>query len=91
MAQPTEYQVAVGWGQLPKAWSWGWIVAIACDSLDRVFIYSRSQHPLVVLDRQGNFLQTWGEGVLTPGQAHGLALPSLRSEDESCHGQTAAA
>lgn len=74
MAQSMHYQVAEGWAQLPEAWSWGWIVAIACDSQDRVFIYSRSQHPLVVLDRQGNFLQTWGEGVLAPGQAHGLFI-----------------
>ena len=66
------YEVAEGWGQLPDGWTWGWIPAVACDSRDRVFVYSRSEHPLVVFDRDGRFLEEWGAGVLD--DAHGIFI-----------------
>lgn len=68
------FQVVQGWGQLPKGWKWGWIPAVACDSQDRVYIYSRSEHALVVFDCEGNFLDSWGEGVLR--DAHGIYIDS---------------
>lgn len=64
------YKVEEGWGRLPQGWTWGWIPGVACDSQDRVFVYSRSEHPLVVFDREGNFLDSWGEDVLV--DAHGI-------------------
>ena len=66
------YKVAEGWGQLPESWEWGWIPAVACDSQDRVYVYSRSEHPLVLFDRDGNFLAPWGEGILKG--AHGIRI-----------------
>jgi sugar lactone lactonase YvrE len=66
------YKVAEGWGKLPKGWQWGWIVALACDSQDRVFVYSRSEHPLVIFDREGNFLASWGKDILK--DAHGIFI-----------------
>ncbi len=69
-----QYDYAEGWLKTPPGWEWGWIPAIACDSQDRVFVYSRSAHPLAVFDRDGNFIETWGEGVLTPMCAHGMHI-----------------
>ena len=66
------YKVAEGWGELPNGWAWGWIPAVACDSQDRVYIYSRSEHPLVLFDRDGNFLASWGEDFLQ--DAHGIYI-----------------
>ncbi len=66
------YDVVENWAKLPEGWSFGWIPAVACDSQDRVFVYSRSKHPLVVFDRMGNFLASWGEGILM--DAHGLYI-----------------
>jgi streptogramin lyase len=66
------YELAQGWGKLPAGWSFGWIPAIATDSQDNVFVYSRSEHPLVIFDREGNFLDVWGEGVLE--DAHGIFI-----------------
>jgi sugar lactone lactonase YvrE len=68
------YTVAEGWLKTPPGWTWGWIPAVACDSRDRVYIYSRSEHPLAVFDRDGNFLESWGEGVLVPKCAHGIYI-----------------
>jgi len=66
------YEVQAGWGKLPEGWTWGWIPAVACDSQDRVFVYSRSEHPLVIFDREGNFLASWGEEVIK--DAHGIYI-----------------
>jgi hypothetical protein len=64
------YEVVEGWGKLPDGWKWGWIPAVACDSQDRVFVYSRSEHPLVIFNREGEFIDSWGEDVLI--DAHGI-------------------
>lgn len=68
------YRVAEGWGQPPEGWTWGWIPAVACDSQDRVYVYSRSEHPLAVFDRDGSFIETWGDGILPPKAAHGIYI-----------------
>ncbi len=64
------YEVVEGWGKLPDGWEWGWIPGVGCDSQDRVYVYSRSAHPLVIFDREGNFLDSWGEGIIQ--DAHGI-------------------
>ena len=66
------YEVEEGWGKLPDGWEWGWIPGVAVDSQDRVFVYSRSEHPLIIFDREGNFLDSWGENVLK--DAHGIHI-----------------
>ncbi len=66
------YKVQENWDKLPEGWSWGWIPAVACDSQDRVYVYSRSEHPLVIFDRDGNFIASWGEDVLE--DAHGIFI-----------------
>ena len=65
------YELVEGWGSLPQGWELGQ-TAIVTDSQDRVYLFNRSDHPLIVLDRDGNFLSAWGEGVLT--DAHGMFI-----------------
>lgn len=67
-----QYEVIENWAKLPDGWTFGWIPAVACDSQDRVFVYSRSEHPLVIFDRDGNFLESWGEDLLK--DAHGIFI-----------------
>ena len=71
------YEVVEGWGKLPDGWAWGWMPAVACDSQDRVFVYSRSEHPLVIFNREGEFIDSWGEDVLI--DAHGIYIDGLRN------------
>lgn len=71
-----EYEVQPGWGALPGGWEWGWICGVACDTQDRVYVFSRSAHPLVVFDRDGNFLTSWGEELYGPQNAHGIYIDS---------------
>ncbi|MCC6456445.1 MAG: hypothetical protein IT328_15930 [Caldilineaceae bacterium] len=66
------YEANDEWAKLPEGWTFGWIPAVAADSQDRIFVYSRSEHPLVIFDRDGNFLEEWGQGLLQ--DAHGLFI-----------------
>ena len=65
------YEVAQGWGKLQE-WKWGFMPSVACDSQDRVYVYSRSERPLVIFDREGNFVDSWAEGL--PVSAHGIFI-----------------
>ena len=66
------YDVQENWYRLPDGWSFGWVAAVAVDSRDRVFVYSRSDHPLVVFDRDGSFSTSWGDEHLK--DAHGIFI-----------------
>jgi hypothetical protein len=57
------YDLVQGWGQLPVGWVLGEVPAVAVDSSDRVYIFNRSAHPMIVFDREGNFLTSWGEDI----------------------------
>ncbi len=68
------YEAISDWAKLPPGWSLGWIPGVAVDSQDRVYVYSRSDHPMMVFDRDGNFLSSWGDDVLE--NAHGIFIDS---------------
>ena len=60
------------WHSLPEGWDLGEVTAVATDSRDRVFVFSRSVHPVMVFDRDGRFLYSWGEGVFH--RPHGIHI-----------------
>ena len=66
------YEVVEDWWTLPDEWSFGWIPAVAVDSKDRIYVYSRSDHPMIVLDKDGSFVKSWGDNVLK--DAHGIYI-----------------
>ena len=65
------YEQVENWEKLPDGWELGQ-TAIVTDSQDRVYLFNRGTHPLIVLDRDGNFLASWGEGTLP--DAHGMFI-----------------
>lgn len=67
-----QYTVQEDWWTLPDGYEFGWIPAVAVDSQDRVYVYSRSEHPMIVFDRDGNFLTSWGDDILK--DAHGIFI-----------------
>ena len=67
-----QYTVQENWWTLPEGWQFGWVPAIAVDSQDRIYVYSRSEHPMVVFDTDGNFLTSWGDDILK--DAHGIFI-----------------
>jgi DNA-binding beta-propeller fold protein YncE len=66
------YRVVENWAKLPDKWELMDVAAVAVDSKDQVYVFNRGEHPMIVFDRQGNFLRSWGEGVFK--RAHGLHI-----------------
>ena len=66
------YEVAEGWGDLPAGWSFKDVAGVGVDSQDRVYAFNRGKHPMIVFDRNGEFLRSWGEGLFK--RAHGITM-----------------
>jgi hypothetical protein len=48
------------------------ISRVATDSQDGVYVFQRKDPPLVVFDREGQYLGAWGSGAVT--DPHGLKI-----------------
>ena len=59
-------------GKLPDDWTYREATAVAVDSKDRVIVFNRGTHPIVVLDTDGNVLDAWGDGEF--GNPHGVSI-----------------
>ncbi len=66
------YEAYDHWARRPAEFSWLEVAAVATDSSDRVFVFNRGEHPVMVFDREGLFLYCWGEGVFA--RAHGMTI-----------------
>lgn len=66
------YELVDGWAKYPKDWSILDVGGIAIDKQDRVYVFNRGAHPLLIFDREGNFQSTWGEGLFK--RAHGSCI-----------------
>jgi len=66
------YRVVEDWAKLPEGWELTDVAAVAVDSKDRVYVFNRGEHPMIVFDSDGNFLTSWGEGMFP--HAHGLHI-----------------
>jgi hypothetical protein len=58
------YRVVENWAKLPEGWNLTDVASVAVDSKDRIYVFNRGAHPMVVFDREGNFVRSWGEGLL---------------------------
>jgi DNA-binding beta-propeller fold protein YncE len=66
------YEALVRWEQLPPGWSFVEVAGVATDSRDRVYVFNRGEHPVIVFERDGRFLTSWGEGTFN--RAHGIHI-----------------
>ena len=66
------YEMIENWGNLPQGWTFGDVSAVAVDSQDRVYVFHRKDPPIIVFDREGNFISSWGNGSIN--FAHGLHI-----------------
>ena len=64
------YELDGSWGRLPAGYEFHQAAGIAVDSEDRVFIFNRSSHQLMIFDREGNFLKTWDSTFSNPHGIH---------------------
>jgi len=66
------YEVVENWAKLPEGWSFKEVASVGADANDNVYAFNRGAHPMMVFDRHGNFLRSWGEGVFP--RAHGITV-----------------
>ena len=61
------YEVEPAWAQVPD----GWIIkdtpdVLVDDAHDRVYVFTRWKHPVMVFDRAGTYRSEWTGGVHRP-------------------------
>jgi len=66
------YEELAHWAKLPEAWTLREVADVVVDSQDRVYVFNRGEHPVMVFERDGSFVESWGEGLFI--RPHGLTL-----------------
>ena len=52
------YEVNADWAKLPDGWSFKEVGGVGVDGNDNVYVFNRGDHPMMVFDREGNFLRS---------------------------------
>ena len=74
-----KYEEVDGWAQLPEGWQFSLVSDAAIDSRGRIYAFTRGKHPIIVFDKDGRFITSWGYGEfgLSPhlvSQSHGIFI-----------------
>ncbi|MDO8751607.1 MAG: peptidyl-alpha-hydroxyglycine alpha-amidating lyase family protein [Dehalococcoidia bacterium] len=81
------YEHVAGWGKLPRGMRFLECPGVAVDSKDNVYVLTRAEHPIIVFDREGKFLRSFGQGLFS-NRTHGLYVAhddSLLVADDGIH------
>jgi hypothetical protein len=62
------------WPTLPEGWTFYEVADVVVGPQDRVYVFNRGEHPMIVFEADGTFVTSWGEGVFT--RPHGVTLGS---------------
>ena len=71
--KPPSYAPVVDWEQLPDGYSHPDVAAVAVNSKRRVYLFCRAEHPVLMYERDGRFVGSWGEGMFTM-RTHGITI-----------------
>ena len=80
------YEELANWAKLPEGWTFKEVADVAVDARDRVYVFNRSDHPLMVFEQDGAFVTAWGEEHFV--RPHGLTLgadQTLYCADDAAH------
>ena len=66
------YEVMENWASLPTGWTFGGVSAVATDSQDRVYAFQRKDPPILIFDKDGTFLSSWGTSTFA--DPHGINI-----------------
>jgi DNA-binding beta-propeller fold protein YncE len=67
-----DYRPVADWPQLPANFKLGQVSAVATDAADNVYVFHRGKQPILVFNRQGKFLRSWGDDLIK--SPHGLRV-----------------
>ncbi|MCC6858385.1 MAG: hypothetical protein IT158_07485 [Bryobacterales bacterium] len=66
------YELAPAWGRLPEGIRYGYTHGVVMDSQQRVIVHNQSRDSVILFDRDGKFIKSWGPEF--EKGAHGLTL-----------------
>ncbi len=66
------YEELSDWAQLPDGWSFKEVADVVVDSQDRVYVFNRGEHPMMIFEPDGSFVASWGEDLFV--RAHGVTV-----------------
>src|SRR2546421_11712054 len=81
------YEAVTGWEQLPAGYTHPDVAAVAVNSKGRVYLFCRSEHPVMIYEPNGRFVGSWGEGMFTM-RTHGITIgpdDSVYCTDDAGH------
>ena len=67
------YEIIDHWARIPEGWAMNDVADVGVDPKGRVYLFNRGDHPVIVLDGDGNFLHTWGDKQMFPN-AHAVTI-----------------
>ncbi|HEV8536549.1 MAG TPA: peptidyl-alpha-hydroxyglycine alpha-amidating lyase family protein [Candidatus Limnocylindria bacterium] len=67
------YEAVADWEQPPKGYTHPDVAAVAINSKGRVYLFCRAEHPVLMYERDGRFVGSWGEGLFTM-RTHGMTI-----------------
>lgn len=73
------YELVEGWGKLPDGVRFGYTHGVAIDSQQRIVVHNQSKDSVILFDRDGKFVKSWGPEF--EKGAHGLTLRREGSTD----------
>jgi len=80
------YEELADWAKLPEGWTFKEVPDVVVDSQDRVYVFNRGDHPVIILEQDGSFVKSWGEDLFT--RPHGITLGpdgNLYCVDDEAH------
>ena len=66
------YRVIEDWARAPEGQTIGLTMSAACDSQGRIYVFQRKDPPVLIFDRDGNCISSWGNGAFI--FPHGIAI-----------------
>lgn len=81
------FEPVENWEKLPAGWTLIDVVGVTVDPSDNVYVFHRGEHPVIVFDRDGNVLRTFGEGCFSK-RPHGINIgpdDSVYCVDDELH------
>ena len=71
-AEKLTFELVQDFPKLPDGETFDIVSTVATDSQDRLYVFQRKDPPVVVFDRDGNYLDAWGHGAFN--SPHGMSV-----------------
>jgi DNA-binding beta-propeller fold protein YncE len=68
-----KFELVENWEHLPAGFHHADVAGVCTDADLNVYLYCRGDHPVMIYDRDGNFLDSWGEGQFSY-RVHGMFM-----------------